>query len=592
MASKKRTRHLLTTLGTVLTAALLMTGVGAAAAAEAPAPSPAPASRETSSWPSLHPDLVAGSVASFRAGDIISDANMYNGSAMSSGDVQSFLNERAQTCDGNCANTKFFATTSQSANAECTAYAGGGLQSVADIVAGSGAACGVSQKALLALIQKESSVIDTRNPTDAQYDYATFYECPDTSSCDPAYAGFFKQVYNAARQLKHSKLNPPAAFPVGQSTNIAYSPNSGCGSDPVFIRTVATAALYSYTPYQPNAAALQPGSDGNACSSLGNLNFWFVYTDWFGYPHIDVDRIQGADRFEVSVNIAKQAYPNGAAAVYVAAGAGYADALSAGPAAVKDGAPLLLTTADSLPASVDAEIQALHPGKIVIVGGPNSVSVAVESRLGQIVAGGSANVTRISGADRFEVSRNVARYAFGSGASKAYLATGLNFPDALSASGAGGAHGEPVVLVNGQLGAVDSDTSSLLSSLNITTVAIAGGPNSVSSGIESSLSGVSGVTSVFRLSGADRFAASLTINQSAYQQKTDRVFLATGLNFPDALAGSALAGKLGAPLIVVPQNCVPSTVRASFQGFDNTKVTLLGGPNSLGAGVQSLTSCG
>ncbi|MCS5732752.1 cell wall-binding repeat-containing protein [Herbiconiux daphne] len=555
-----------------------------APATEAPAPSP-----DADDDDDVHFNLVGINVSSFRAGDIISDQKMWNPNAMSKDEVQAFLDTQSAGCtNGNCLATKVFpASTSQPANNDCKAYAGA-QESAASMIARIGVACGVSQKALLALIQKESSVVAMPAPTDALYDRATGYECPDTSSCDPAYKGFFNQVYNAARQLRDYQLDPPAAFPVGQSTTIAYSPDDSCGGSSVKIRTLATAALYAYTPYQPNAAAKDSSSNGDDCSSLGNLNFWVSYTDWFGYPHIDVDRIQGADRFDVSVAIAQTAYPSGAKAVYIATGAGYADALSAGPAAIRDGAPLLLTAQASLPAAVANEITALKPGKIVIVGGPNSVSPAVEQQLKALRP--TATVSRLTGADRFEVSRNVARASFPSGASGAYVATGLTYSDALSASGAGGFNAKPVVLVNGATGTVDADTAKLLVDLKVKTVTIAGGPNSVSAGIASSIDALSGVTSVQRMSGADRFEASLAINKNAYAT-SDRVFLATGTNFPDALAGSALAGKLGSPLIVVPSNCVPSAVRASFQQFDNTKVTLLGGPNSLGSGVEQLQAC-
>jgi putative cell wall-binding protein len=559
-----------------------------------PAPTDAPAATERDP---LHFDLVQGSVASFRAGDIISDAKMWNGAAMTAAQVQSFLTSTVPLCDNtDCLDIKVFpATPAQAKNDDCAAVPGGYTRA-AQIIAAAGKACGVSQKALLALIQKESSLVGLAAPTAADYAHATGYDCPDTpSGCSDEFAGFSPQVYGAARQLRDYQLDPPSQYPVGDTVDIAYSPDSTCGTGPVTIRTLATAALYRYTPYQPNAAALKDGSDGNACSSLGNLNFWFVYTDWFGYPHLDVDRIQAPDRYSESVAIAEEAYPDGATTVYLATGTGYADALSAGPAAVKDHAPLLLTTTDSLPDTIAAEFSKLDPDEVVIVGGPNSVSPGVQTQLANLLPG--VQIARVSGADRFEVSRNMAQRAFGSGASGAYVATGLNFPDALSASGAGGHNGEPVILVNGGAASVDPATAALLTTLKVKNVTIAGGPNSVSAGMQSSIDALPGVATQ-RQAGADRFAASLAINKDAYDNSdpnhpnpSDRVFLATGLNFPDALAGSALAGAQGSPLIVVPGTCVPQDVKLSFKFFDNTKVTLLGGPNSLDAGVENLTSC-
>ncbi|WP_291057616.1 cell wall-binding repeat-containing protein [Herbiconiux sp.] len=295
------------------------------------------------------------------------------------------------------------------------------------------------------------------------------------------------------------------------------------------------------------------------------------------------------------MNVSKKAYPteSGSDVAYIVTGTTFADALSAAPAAVKEKAPLLLTTPDALPASVKTELQRLSPGKIVIVGGPNSVSPKVEAELEKL----SANVVRISGADRYEASRNVVDAVFGTdGAKNAYVATGANFPDALSASAAGGSTSTPVLLVNGGAPSIDTPTTALLGKLGVDTVSIAGGPNSVSEGVKASIEALNGKTDpttkvvVTRLSGADRFAASISINNSAFTW-ANTVYLATGLNYPDALAGAALAGLKGSPLYVVPGDCVPQGVLADIDRLGAGQVTLLGGPNSLSAKVASLTAC-
>jgi putative cell wall-binding protein len=545
------------------------------------------------------PNILGINTYSFRADDIISDRNMYSGAALDAAGVQSFLASQVPAC----ANTKCLSGPTRYAvptipqDAHCAAYTGGS-QTAATIIARAGYACGVSQKALLALIEKESGLVTSTAPTDGRLDAATGYDCRDDGTeCDPATRGFFNQVYNAARQLKSDFQNP--RLPIGTPTAVRYHPDETCGSAPLTIRTKATAALYKYTPYQPNPAALDSESNGDACSSFGNLNFWVIYTDWFGYPHIDVDRLEGQTRYEVSVAIAKEAYPNGAQTVFLAFGGGYADALSAGPAAVKLNAPLLLTSTDSIPPAVsDAIRDSLKPSRIVVVGGPNSVSDGVVQQLRSLRPG--VAIERWGGADRYEVSRTVAAKAFGPSNAGAYVATGTTFPDALSASGAGGATNRPVVLVYGPATSVDQATATLLqTTLRVRNVTIAGGPNSVSPALQSSLSGLrtdGSPISVRRISGADRYEASLAINLDAYAFDTtgvrrERVFVATGLNFPDALAGSALAGAKRSPLVVVRSTCVSPEFKLSLQRFRAERVTLLGGPNSLGAGVESLTSC-
>src|SRR5690606_20979087 len=131
----------------------------------------------------------------------------------------------------------------------------------------------------------------------------------------------------------------------------------------------ATAALYNYTPYTPNAAALANlYTTGDSCSSYGNRNFWAFYTDWFGSPvgkvagGVAKSRVAGDDRYETSAAISRSVYSDQAIAqkpvttVYVASGENYPDGLSAAPAAAAAGGPLLLTKKSSLPSVINQEI--------------------------------------------------------------------------------------------------------------------------------------------------------------------------------------------------------------------------------------------
>ena len=109
----------------------------------------------------------------------------------------------------------------------------------------------------------------------------------------------------------------------------------------------------------------------------------------------------------------------------------------------------------------------------------------------------------------------------------------------------------------------DPATLAALKTLKTTTVKIAGGPNAVSVGIENGFKAGFGPTAVKRLSGADRYAAE-AINLDAFGSSAT-VYLASGVGFPDALVGAALAGTKGSPVYltgpgcVVPTFCRPST---------------------------------
>lgn len=224
----------------------------------------------------------------FNAGYIISDAQMYNGTAMTASQVQQFLLGQVPTCasGSTCLINYAQATPSMPASSYCAAYQGASSESAATIIAKVGAACNISQEALLTLLQKEQSLVTSLSPTSTAFAQATGFACPDSTGCNPSYSGFFYQVYDAARQFQVYRALPASFnYQAGRSNNILYNPNPACGSSSVFIQNAATAGLYDYTPYQPDAAALANlYGTGDSCSSYGNRNFWRIYSDWFGSP--------------------------------------------------------------------------------------------------------------------------------------------------------------------------------------------------------------------------------------------------------------------------------------------------------------------
>ncbi|MBK4346468.1 cell wall-binding repeat-containing protein [Lacisediminihabitans changchengi] len=296
-------------------------------------------------------------------------------------------------------------------------------------------------------------------------------------------------------------------------------------------------------------------------------------------------RLAGGDRYSTSVAIASR-FAEGVPVAYVATGTNYPDALSAAPAAAALGGPLLLTAPDSLPAVVAAEITRLAPQLIVVVGGNAAVSPEVYDQLSAMTPA----IRRDSGVDRYETSRTINRNAFPAGSPSAFVATGTNFPDALSASAAAGSVSAPVVLVDGSASAVAPATSELLTSLHVTSVKIAGGTAVVSESLSASLRTVTGVGVVSRLAGADRYSTSVAINNGSFES-APTVFLAVGSGFADALAGAALAGHDHAPLFVTPGNCVYASTLAEMARLGATTHVLLGGPAALTSGVENLITC-
>jgi len=229
----------------------------------------------------------AADARNFDAGEIVSDANFYATSTMAVNDVQSFLDAKGSKCSRNC--LKNYVTTTVAKASEtglCNGYQGGLRQTAAQIIDGVARSCGISQKVLLVLLEKEQSLVTMDNPGPGRYRAATGQGCPDTAACDSAYYGLFNQIFGAARQFKiYQKYADSYWYKAGMTNSILYSPDQSCGRKSVYIVNQATAALYIYTPYTPNDAALRAQwGEGDSCSAYGNRNFYMFWSTWFGDP--------------------------------------------------------------------------------------------------------------------------------------------------------------------------------------------------------------------------------------------------------------------------------------------------------------------
>lgn len=253
----------------------------------------------------------AAAGSGFDAGNIISDENFFDSNAMSEAAIQTFLESQNCSPRNGVACLENFAMTTPTVaavgNGHCAQYAGGNNESASRIIAKVAQACRINPKVLLVLLQKEQSLITS--PSTYGYARAMGWGCPDSgpnfsANCDANYFGFFNQTYKSAWQFRQY-TQYPVNIPGGGVRNyrigtvfIQYHPNAGCGGSQVNIVNQATANLYLYTPYQPNASALNNlyGS-GDACGAYGNRNFWRIYTDWFGTTqtsrYSSVDKVSG-----------------------------------------------------------------------------------------------------------------------------------------------------------------------------------------------------------------------------------------------------------------------------------------------------------
>jgi putative cell wall-binding protein len=203
-----------------------------------------------------------------------------------------------------------------------------------------------------------------------------------------------------------------------------------------------------------------------------------------------------------------------------------------------------------------------------------------------IIKVGESTVTRVAGVDRYEGAAKVAYETNFARSPTVFLASGENFPDALSAAPIAAQAGSALLLVraSGLPGATEAE----LVRLRPTTIVVVGGVMTVPQNVVDDVKRVLGqAVTVHRIDGVDRYAVSRAL--AALSSPTKHAFAAAGANFPDALAAGAVAGGLGEPVVLV--NGAAATVDAATQAAFLTRgtsgITVAGGENSVSKGVEA-----
>ena len=313
-------------------------------------------------------------------------------------------------------------------------------------------------------------------------------------------------------------------------------------------------------------------------------------------PQPVVARVAGDSRYDTGVRVSQQYWnswsdPAGgggnAAAVVLATGESFPDALSGGPLASMLAGPLLLTPHDALPAEVQAEIQRVLPAgaPVYILGGAGAVSPAVQDRLSAL----GYQVHRLGGPDRFATSRLVAQRIYASeppGFPRpvAVVATGRDFPDALAAVPLASLAGVPILLTDGP--SVDPATAAMIDGQPVIPV---GGPAYAATGITP----VDDGDPCDDLAGPDRYGTSSAVARCIEDIRlpglTYLMGVATGANYPDALTGGAWLGLFGEPLLLTPSDSLDPRAASILAGDKGSLalVELFGGTGALSPSVES-----
>lgn len=274
----------------------------------------------------------------------------------------------------------------------------------------------------------------------------------------------------------------------------------------------------------------------------------------------NVTRIAGEDRIGTSLEISKAMF-NESDNVVLASGFNFADALSAGQLAAALNAPLILSK-DQLDSRTSDEIAKLKPKNMYIVGGENSLSSNIEESVKSVV--NDINIERLKGNDRYETSVKVmektkefvdAEYLL--------IASGKNFPDALSATSFMADHKALMVL---------SDGNSYPKS-NLKEIAI-GGVNQLP------LNGFTGE----RIAGNDRYQTALAIAKRSFESNENAI-LANSKVFADSLSAVSVAKNYKAPIILTDNENLTQSTKNYLEKMNS--VTIIGGEKSVSSNIFS-----
>jgi len=242
------------------------------------------------------------------------------------------------------------------------------------------------------------------------------------------------------------------------------------------------------------------------------------------------------------------------------------------------------TFSDVPPGSYSARL--LNSGGGVLYSGSLSGVGTVASSVGGTTTAPGWTSVRLAGSGRYGTAVAVSQAAFPKPVDTVFVVTGENFPDALAAGPAAAKLGGPLLLV--QHNAVPDIVVAELKRLSPREIVVLGGPGVINSATLTKLGTLAGSGGATRVYGESRYATAANIATRFFAAgSTSTVFLATGLNYPDALSGGPVSGMLGAPLLLSTTNTVPPETLSAIKKLGATKVVLLGGTGVLSNSLES-----
>lgn len=244
------------------------------------------------------------------------------------------------------------------------------------------------------------------------------------------------------------------------------------------------------------------------------------------------NRIYGNNRYETSYELFKTGWSGSEYAV-IAPGLDYPDALCATPLAAKYNAPIVLAENTSLMNQPNLLNLLKSKGvkNVFLVGGTGVIPSSFESEL----SAQGISSKRLGGKNRYETSVQISKEV-GNSSGEVAVVSGLDFADGLSISSIAAIRNMPILLT--EKNQLPTEVLNHLNGLNISKSYVIGSSGAVSDNVASKLSNVE------RLGGKNRYETNKNIfNKFKSSLDLSNLYIASGLDFPDALSVSALAGK-------------------------------------------------
>lgn len=186
---------------------------------------------------------------------------------------------------------------------------------------------------------------------------------------------------------------------------------------------------------------------------------------------------------------------------------------------------------------------------------------------------------RVAGNDRYDTAARFSARTVQAFRPVTYIATGVDFPDALASGPASGFEGSPTLLV--ERDRVPTGVKNELCRVRPGHIVVMGGTNAISSGVYNDVAGCAINRSIHRESGVNRYHTAALVSRNTYDPGVGVAYVATGQGFADALAGGAAGARNKAPLLLVQHSAVPVDTGKELARLRPQRIVVLGGQGAV-----------